>query len=128
MARNTWDVEVRQSGTTFVSDGTIYRPNDILNVDLNTTANIIVLADGSRAFVTPENKFLRQTIRFIWLEIPNSDSLRTQVENYVINQDYLRITTHLSEQLTGRFTFVRRIWLRGVDDTYDIEAGYDRVE
>lgn len=125
--RGTWNIE-KKSGVSYVSDGTIYRPNENLSVDLTSTQTKIQLADGSNAFVIPEIAYNKDPLRFVWLSIEQSDTFRTKIENYIINSDYLRITTHLSETLIGKFTYIRRVWLTGEADVYDLEAGFERME
>ena len=126
--RQSWNVEILESGNQYNADGSIYRTNEPLEIQLQSTQSKINLADGSQAFVAPEEKFIRQILIFTWLEIPETDAFRSKLENYVQNQDYIRITTHLGEQLTGRFISVNRVWLTGVVDTYDLRATFDRIE
>ncbi len=126
MARNTWNIEKKNG--SYANDGTIYRPNDDVSVDLMSTQNKSRLANGSNVFVTPETKVSKQPLSFVWLEIPQSDSFRTKIEAYVTNGDYLRITTHLSETFIGRFINVQRVWLSGKEDTYDLQAAFERME
>lgn len=128
MARTTWSVSILQSGGSYLADGGIYRPNDNTSIDLTTTQLKVPLADGSNAFITSETKYQKESIAFVWLQIDESDTFRSKIENYIKNQDYLKITTHLGEVYKGRFTYVRRIWLLGVEDTYDLQAGFDQIE
>ena len=128
MSRNSWTVYILQSGGSYVSDGAIYRPNDNTSIDFTSTQQKVGLADGSQAFINSEIKYVKEPISFTWLEIPESDSFRSQIENYVKNQDYLKITTHLGEVIKGRFVNVRRIWLVGTEDTYDLNASFDIIE
>ena len=125
MARRTWAVE-KWNGAIWASDGTLYAPNDSLSVDLVSTLAKASLADGSNAYLLPTTKYNKEPLRLIWLEILQSDSFRTKIENYIINGNYLRITTGLSEQFTGRFTAVRRVWILGVENTYDLECTFER--
>ena len=125
--RTSWTVE-SWNGSSWDSATSIYRPNEPLSIDLTANQQKLILADGSQAFVSPENKIVRDPLRFIWLEIEADDSFVNTILGYVNNQNYLRITTHLSEQLIGRFISIRRIHLSGVEDTYDFESAFDRKE
>lgn len=127
MPRGTWAIEKKTAGV-YGSDGTIYRPNENLSVDLTSNQVKNKLADGSNCFITPEIKYVKEPLSFVWLAVDYSDSFRSKLENYVINQDYLRITTHQSETLIGRFIFVRRVWLSGETEMVDLEAGFERIE
>ncbi len=126
MARSTWTIE-EWNGSSWVSDGTIYRPNQ--NADITVTSNQkkMPLADGSNAYVLPEILYSKEPITFFYLEIPETDTFRSKLENYVINQDYVRITTHLGETYTGRFLYAKRVWLTGTTDTYDLEVSFERM-
>jgi len=125
MARNTWSMSTStNNGSTWTSDGTIYRPNEALTLSLAGTQQTLNLADGSLAYLIPETKYHKGDVTFRWLSIAYSDGLRTKIENYVINQNYCKITDHNSNTLIGRFMSVRQVWLTGLEDTYDIEANF----
>jgi len=125
MGRNTWSVE--KLNGTWANDGTIYRPNENVGLNLNATQSKVKLANGDVAYITAETKYNQEPIVFRWLDLAESDSMIDKVRNYVINQDYLRITDHNSDTYTGRFIYIQRVWLSGVEDTYDIEVGFERM-
>jgi hypothetical protein len=127
MARSSWTIE-KLVGISYVSDGSIYRPNESVTFEMTATQKRVALANGDSAFVTPETKYVKEPLTFTWLLIPESDGLKSKIENYVINQDYLRITNHLGEYYIGRFTQVRKLFLVGEEDTYEIEATFERME
>lgn len=127
MSRGTWAVE-KEVAAVWTSDGTIYRPNESMTFDYVSTQTKISLADGSRAFMIPETRYNKEPLKFTWLEIPNTDSLKNKIQNYIINADYLRITTHLGDQLTGRFVTMSRVWLTNVTDTYDIACTFELMD
>ena len=47
--RGTWVTQIKTAGS-WVADGTIYRPNESLNLPKNSTQNKTVLADGNYAY------------------------------------------------------------------------------
>ena len=121
-----WEVDIYGSGSTWYTDTPLRRPNDNLTVDLSSTQAKLTLADGSTTYVNPEVKSTKEAITFIWLE--DDGILKAQVEAYINNGDYLRITTHTAEEFIGRFVKISRVWLKGVADTYDISATFERME
>jgi hypothetical protein len=127
MARNVWNI-YKDIADVWTADGTIYRPNENLELTLNATQARIDLADGSRSYMTPETKYNKESLLFRWLEIENTDTFWSKIETYVQTQDYLKIIDHLSNEYIGRFISIRRIWLSGVIDTYDFEAVFERME
>ncbi len=126
--RSNWNI-FTQSGVNWIADGTIYRPNSDLSLDLISTQSRIKLSNGSNAFITPETKYTKEILTFQWYEILNSDSFKAKIENYVINQTYLKITDHLSNDYIGRFISVKRVWITGVaPDVFDLEAIFEQME
>lgn len=127
MAKSNWTVS-SWNGSIWVADGNIYAPNEAFEDMLVSTQNKIPLADGDFGFVLPSTKYHEEPVKFIWLEIPYSDvAFKTKISNYVINATYLKITDSLSSTYIGRFTYLRRIWLLGVANTWDLEAGFERM-
>jgi hypothetical protein len=106
----------------------MYRPNENTTISLVSTQVKVKLADGSNAFYNPETKYVKEPITMTWLDIPNSNSFRTRLENYVINGTVLRITTHLSEQFIGNFISVNRVWLTAETDAFDLQAVFERTQ
>jgi hypothetical protein len=127
MARQTWNVE-SWSGSAWVADGTIYRPNANTEIDFTSTQTKINLANGGKGFVTPEVPYENNDIILQFIEIYPTDAFYTKVINYVQTQTCLRITTHLGEQITGKFFNVRRVWVLGVDDVFDLEIIFQRMD
>ena len=123
MARNTWQIEKKNG--TWANDGTIYRPNTDTDIGAVSTQIKLKLADGDQGFIMPSTKYIKNPISFEWLNIEESDSFRAKIEAYITNGDYLRITTHLSETFTGRFISVKRVWISGIEDAYDLEANFE---
>ena len=123
MARNSWNIEI-WNGSTWVSDSTIYRPNENLNIEITGTQSKVSLANGDNAFFTPETKYVPQDLVFQWFEIYPSDSFITKIRTYVQNGSYLKITDHLGNIFYGKFMNLRRVWLKGVEDTFDLESTF----
>ena len=126
--RGTWNIE-KKSGASYVSDCTVYRPNSQFQLNLMSTANKIRLADGSQAFILPETKSVKESLTLEWLDLDFTDSLITKLQGYINNGDYVRITTHQSDTLIGRFISLSRVWLtEAVADKLDIQCVLDRIE
>jgi len=127
MARNTWQTSY-WNGSTWVVDTPLYRPNSNTDIDLTSTQQKIAVADGSNAFMSPETLYVPQDITFEFLEIYPSDPFYTKMISYIKNQTYLRITTHLGETFTGKFLSLKRVWIASVDDTFDFQCIFQRMD
>ncbi len=126
MGRNSWNVSI-WNGSAFVSDGTIYRSNENMNIEVVGTQVKVTLANGDNAFFSPETKYVPQDLVFQWLEVYPSDSFITKIKNYVKNGSYLKITDHLGGIYYGKFMNLKRVWLKGVDDTFDLESTFQTM-
>jgi len=125
-SRGTWNLD-KWSGSQWVAETAMYRPNENLSIDRLSTQTKVVLADGSVSFITPETKFAREPLTMQFLLIDNSDGFWGRMEDYVENNDYLRITDHLGNFITGKFISIKRVWLAGVDDQYDLEIVFEVI-
>jgi hypothetical protein len=127
MSRGTWSISTQtgSAGTWEIVD-TIYIPNENMEMSKTSTFTLVQMADGSRAGVSPETKYNLEPITMTFLEIVSGDSFKTKIEGYVENQTYVRITDHLGGTMTGIFTAVNRVWISGVDDTYDFQVIFTR--
>lgn len=129
MSRNTWTMYTStDNGESWDSDGTIYRPNESLTLGIISTLQTVALANGDQGFITPETKYNRDGLTFRWLGIDEGDSLISKIDNYVINQNYCKIVDHNAAEYIGKFSAVRRVWLSGIEDSYDIEANFVRFD
>jgi hypothetical protein len=127
MARSTWTVTVRISSGSYISDGTIYRPNEDLEDNVLSTHTKVQLADGSQAFVVPENSSKLDSLKFVWRGIVVADGLIAKIKDYIDGDDQIKITTHLSEVYTGRFINMTKTHATGQEDIWDVEANFDRL-
>ena len=128
MARTNWTIQ-KLVGASYQADGNLYAPNESMSDDLVSTQSKTGLADGSNTYMLPSTKYNKEALKFVWLEVPLSDvAFKNKISNYVMNADYLKITDSLANTYIGRFTYVRRIWILGVADTWDLEAGFERME
>ena len=125
--RNTWQTNY-WNGNSWILDTPIIRPNADTSIDYISTQTKIMLADGSKGFMTPEILYNTEDITFQFLQIYPTDYFYTQLINYVKNGTLLQITTHLNEVITGKFTSMTRIWLSGVDDTFDFQVIFQRTD
>ena len=126
--RNEWDVYVRESGDLYTYNNGILRPNDSMELPTISTSTTVTLVDGSRGHITPETKSNKEAITFIWYLV--DDSIITQIEDYINNDEYLKIVTHVSgREFIGKFTSIKPKWLVGEEpDLYDVEAIFERYE
>lgn len=128
---STWNIYKFNTGTlVFDADGTIPRPNTDLTIELISNQQKVQLDDGSYAYMTPEIKYSKQPIQLTWYM--QDQDFKDQIEDYIVNDDYLKIVTHISGDLytlIGRFTDWRPTWLVGQEpDRWDIEATFEVME
>jgi hypothetical protein len=123
---STWAISVQGSGSSWNSDGTIPRPHADLETIIVSTAQKVKLADGSNGFVTPEVKSSKEAISLVFLD--SDSALRTKLNNYIANGDNVKITTHTGETFTGKIINIGRVWLCGVDDSYDLKVTLERID
>ena len=121
-----WNIYIYGSAGEWESDGTIRKPNDNLSLNVTSTQTKVVLADGSNAFVNPEVLYTKDSLNFIWME--DDGDLKAQIESYIANGDYIKIVSETAGDFIGRFTSVSVVWLKGVADTFDISAIFERME
>ena len=120
---STWNVYVQSSGEVWTLDGTISRPQESMEMERVSTQQQSILITGDTSFMTPETKTLLSPVTFVWYE--QAEALKTQLEEYMTSNDYIKITTHIAKTFIGRFTSVRPMWLTGRDgDFYDIFATF----
>jgi len=125
MSRGIWNIETK-SGGSWVSDGTIYRPNESMSVKTTSTQKMIQLANGNYAFVTPSTLYNVEPLNFIWFF--DDGTTKTKIEGYIQNHSDLKITDHNSDIYYGRFTDLDITWLRGYSDNkYDVSAIFTRI-
>lgn len=122
---STWAIAVKDSTNTFISDGTINRPNADLETQKTSNTQVLPLADGSTVFITPEIKSRQEPIAMFFAAV--TENFRNQINSYIDNGDDVQITTHTSEVFTGQFTMMKRVWFVGQDDTYDIMVTFTRT-
>lgn len=124
---STWNIYLRESGTTYTLDGTIPRPNMDMETRRLSNMSKIRLADGANAFVTPEHTYVKEPFEMVFIRA--SSTLRTRFEDYMINGDKIRIETHTGETFTGKIIDYKRIWLTGVEpDEYDLSVTFEQTE
>lgn len=123
MSRSTWTVEIKDSADSWTSDGSIYRPNEDLEIPQLSTQQKVKAADGSDIFFIPETKYVYDPILFKWLA--DDGTTKTKIEGYIQSAEDLRITDHNTNTYIGRFIDIKVTWLTGQNpDMYDIEASF----
>lgn len=123
---SNWIIEIENSSTGYDLDTPIPRPHQDLETNLISTQQKVQLANGSNGFIRPETRRVKEPITMFWAD--TTSSFRTQIENYMLNGDKVRITTHTGETFIGRFINMSRVWFTGLDDTYDISINFERTE
>jgi len=127
MSRNTWSIYYAESGDDWIADGNIFIPNVDISDEIVSTQQTVILADGSKAFITPETKSNVQTISFSWMLITADDNLISKIKTYIQDNTRLKIVTHLSEEYIGKFISLRKTHLVGISpDQWEVEAIFER--
>jgi hypothetical protein len=108
--------------------GTIPRSQEDIQDIYVSNQQEIQLADGSKAYYTPETYYNKSEVSLRWYM--QDDTFKTQIEEYIINHTYLKIETHISgEDYIGRFKQVTGQWLIGESpDEYVVDALFTRME
>lgn len=122
---STWQIYTQTSNLGWEADTAINRPNQDMETKYTSTMTTVRLADGSTGYVTPETKRVSEPFTMFWAD--TSSAFRTQLENYILNGDTVKIVTHGSDTFIGKFTDMSRIWFSGLDDTYDVQATFVRT-
>jgi len=122
MARNTWQCQTKISGS-WVSDGTIYRPNTSISLTKTSTQSRAALADGNQAYVTPYIKYRDGDIIFNW--VFDDGTTKIKIEGYIDNLTDVKMIDQNSKEYIGRFANITSQWLIGFDgNKYNIRATF----
>ena len=123
MTRTAWLVYILSSANTWVLDssGTFYTPNDNLELPKISTGVRTILADGTPATMSPENKSLDEAISFLWKAV---DLVFVDLIRSYIDASYMLKLDDGVDQYIGKFVDVRPVWLTGQIGTYDIVANF----
>jgi hypothetical protein len=121
-----WKIEVYSSGNTWIVDGYIQRPNEDLETNITSTVAKSKLADGSYCRITPETKKVKESFTMFFAN--TTEEFREQIEDYMVNGDKVRITTHTGEVFIGKFLDMKRTWFSGMLDAYDVTVTFDQIE
>lgn len=120
-----WAVYVWDSGSTYTFDAYMYRPNKDLETTIVSNMQVIKLADGSEAYIQPENKYIRGNINMYFAE--TTSAYRSQIENYIINGEKVKIVTHDSQIIYGYFIDMNRVWFAGQESSFDIAVVFKQT-
>lgn len=110
MARTGWLVEKRVADV-WVDDGLVNRPNENFERGNLSTMVKVPLANGKLGYMTFTNKSIEQPLPFSWL-FTDKDFV-DKINDYVINNDELRITDHFDKEYKGMFTECKPIEITG---------------
>lgn len=126
MSRGTWTIQKKVT-STWTADGTIYRPNENLVLNTQSTQKKVTLADGSEAYYTPSTKYLSAPMTFIWQALPVA--FVTKLKAYITNQNDIKIIDHDSVEYVGRFLTLEAMWLVGTEDSqeYNVTATFEQM-
>jgi len=123
--RGTWAV-YKKVGVYWIRDGSIYRPNEDMQLPKTSTQVRMQLADGSKAFVTPSTLYLNQQLTMIWKY--DTGTMKSKIETYITNQNDIKILDHLGTEYIGRFISVESGLYVGTEpDTFDVKAMFERM-
>lgn len=124
---STWTLFVQESGGDWPSGGTstVPRPNEDLDVGKTTTQQAIQLADGSVGYFTPETKSIKSDLTFVW--VMKNETFFDEINGYIDNHDYIKITTHTGKDYIGRFGNVMGKWLVGEEDEFLMTVTFIRM-
>jgi len=122
MSRSNWVVQIL-SGTSWIDDGTLYRPNKNITNKVTSTQQAIELVDGDEAFITPSTKYRTNQVEFAWLQI--DATFLNKIKTYIQNGSGLKIIDHLGTSHIGKFTSLEYIDEVGQDlNLYDISCNF----
>ena len=125
MARNSWSV-YKKVGDLWISDGTLYRPNDNLSLQKLSVQTRVQLADGSKAFVTSHALYVNEPLVFQWYY--EDGTTKTKIEAYITNQNDLKLVDQNSVEYIGRFiSSGANLMVGTATDTYDLQATFERM-
>jgi hypothetical protein len=113
---------INSDGSTWDADTSLPRPNQDLEKNIISTVQTIKLANGSEGFVTPEVRRNKGTITFFWAD--TTSALRNQIETYINFGEKIKIVTHDSQTIYGRFMDYKRVWFTGDTSQFDITATF----
>lgn len=126
MGRHYWNVQ-KKVGGVWTADGQIARPNDNTRIPTVSTQTKVQLADGDNAFVTPNTKYRRDPINWIWYA-DKDGTIKTKIEGYIENRNDVKITDDLGNDFIGRFISIEPVRRVGTaDEKYDIVAVFERM-
>jgi len=127
MARTNWSVYTRESGETWVVDGTIPAPNEDLSLPIISTQIKSKTADGDNLFITPSTKYVKEQMEFIWLG--DDGTIKDTVSLYIQNGTHLKITDSNGNSYIGKFISIEPIWLVGISpDEYTVRAVFEIMD
>lgn len=122
-----WNISV-WDGSSWDSDGTIPIPQLDMNEQVFSNQQKIILADGSKAFQSPEIKYSYEPLIFSWRY--QDETVKNKITNYILDYDYLKVDTHISgKSFIGRFIEINPLWLVGQEpDAWHIDAIFEVME
>jgi hypothetical protein len=121
-----WKIYVKDSNDDWALDETIQRPNDNMDTSIVSTQQKIELADGSLGFIILETKYVNKSFTMFFAD--TTSAFRTLMTNYIQNNTYIKLVAHTDEYFIGYFTEMVRVWLCGMENTYDAQITLETSE
>ena len=124
MGRTKWTTEKRVAGSWVEEVDGVYAPNEAFERSNKSTLTVTRLANGKNAYMTFSTKATHQMLPFSWIFV--DESFFTQIDDYVTNNDILRITDHLGRVYVGMFIDIKPMEVVGQNPTkFNIMANFE---
>ena len=118
----TWTVHT-WNGSSWDADGTIPSPG-MTEIDepLKSTTDIVILADGSEAKITPETKYRLESMTMSFSRFDITTAVKNKLFNYAKNNTGLKLTPGL----TGPYTYYEG-YIDTASTRWLLESGRDNI-
>jgi hypothetical protein len=123
MPRDAWTfLESGASGWTTITLPAIPNPNTVPITDiLKSTQKKFDLADGGKAYITPETKYENEPVEFSWY-YQSGALLADKFKNISQDNTFFKVQSHIPDkEWVGKITEVKeKLQLRGRTDYRDV--------
>jgi hypothetical protein len=123
---SNWDLYKEASGGGWEAEDGLPRPQQDVTIGRVSNMQVIPLADGTMGFYTPETASSKPDLQFSWFV--RDETFSDRIQNYIDNNDYIKIVTHTGKIYLGRFASVSPVWLVGREpDEFEVTAVFIRM-